>query len=232
MEKEDIHLYDIKRILFGLAPPVFLIEVFIRTLIIFALCLVVVKWLGKRMSGQMSVTEMTIMIIIGAIVSVPMQFPDRGLLQGVVLLTGMFFLYNFINLLGVKYKKAEALLQGHPLLLVKDNRLNLGEMRSASISKQQLYAQLRSKDIFNLGEVKRVYLEASGIFSVYKEEHAKAGLLLFPPEDGIQESVVETDGDKVACANCGFTKEKKDHDAVACSYCKNTTWIKAGKLKS
>jgi uncharacterized membrane protein YcaP (DUF421 family) len=232
MEKEDIHLDDIKRILFGIAPPIFLLEVFIRTLIIFGLCLVVVKWLGKRMSGQMSVTEMTIMIIIGAIISVPMQFPDRGLLQGATLLIGMFLLYNFINLLGVKSKKVEALLQGHALLLVKDNRLNLDEMSSANISRQQLFAQLRSKDIFNLGEVKRVYLEACGIFSIYKEEHTKAGLLLFPPEDGVQEPSVETDNKKIACTNCGFTKEKKDHDTTACSYCSNTAWTKAGKLNS
>lgn len=232
MKKDEIHLDDINRILFGLAPPQFLLEVFLRTLIIFVLCLITVKWLGKRMSSQGSVTEMTVMIMIGAIISVPMQFPDRGLVQGLVLLLGMLLLYNLINLLGVKNKKVELMLQGHAVMLVKDSRLNLDKMRSSDISKEQLFSQLRGKKIFGLGEVKRVYLEACGTFSVYKEDDPKHGLLIFPVNDLPElNTMTEGDGNKNCCQNCGFVTENKAA-AASCKYCNCTTWIKPRKLKT
>jgi uncharacterized membrane protein YcaP (DUF421 family) len=86
MKKDEIHLEDIQRILFGQAPPQFLLEVFIRTVVIYISLLFIVRLLGKRMSGQLTIMEMAVMLTLGAIVSVPMQMPDRGLLQGALLL--------------------------------------------------------------------------------------------------------------------------------------------------
>ncbi|RCH55308.1 hypothetical protein DJ568_09000 [Mucilaginibacter hurinus] len=75
MKKEEIDLSDIGRILLGEAPPLFLLEVFIRGLATYMFLLVIVRWLGKRMGGQITIMEMSVMITLGAIVSVPMQAP-------------------------------------------------------------------------------------------------------------------------------------------------------------
>jgi hypothetical protein len=58
MKKEDIHLGDWARILFGEAPPIFLLEVFIRTLIVYVFLLYILRWLAKRMSGQLTIMEL------------------------------------------------------------------------------------------------------------------------------------------------------------------------------
>jgi len=231
MEKDEIHLNDIKRILFGQAPPEFLLEVFVRTLIIFTFCLVVVKWLGKRMSGQISVMEMTIMIIIGALISIPMQAPSRGLMQGLLLLIALYGIYTFVNWLGYKNKKTEILLHGKAIMLVKDNRLVIPEMKAAHISKQQVLAELRNKDVFNLGEVKRMYLEACGIISIYKEEKAKPGLLVFPSEDAVVIAPTSTPSEACyACGNCGFVVGKTETQS-ACKHCSCNAWTAAAKIK-
>jgi len=231
MEKDEIHLNDIKRILFGQAPPEFLLEVFVRTLIIFTFCLVVVKWLGKRMSGQISVMEMTIMIIIGALISIPMQAPSRGLMQGLLLLIALYGIYTFVNWLGYKNKKTEILLHGKAIMLVKDNRLVIPEMKAAHISKQQVFAELRNKDVFNLGEVKRMYLEACGIISIYKEEKAKPGLLVFPVEDAVVIAPTSTLSEACyACDNCGFVVGKTGTQS-ACKHCSCNAWTAAAKIK-
>jgi len=78
MKKEEIHLYDIKRILLGQAPVEFMLEVLIRTVITYIALLFLLKLLGKRMDGQVTIIEMSVMITLGAIVSVAMQLPDRG----------------------------------------------------------------------------------------------------------------------------------------------------------
>jgi uncharacterized membrane protein YcaP (DUF421 family) len=225
MSKEEIHLTDICRILFGDAPATFLIEAGIRTIIIYLLSLIFVKWLGKRMSGQISVTEMVVMLLIGAIISVPVQFPDRGIVQGIVLLLALLLTYNGINWLSFKRKKIECLIQGKSIMLVKDNVIQLNELQSVDMSKQQLYAVLRSKEIFNLGEVKRIYLEACGLFSVYEEECAKPGLPLFPSDDkSASDAKVKPVPDKLVCISCGYVVEKKYWIKI-CKHCHADQWI-------
>src|SRR5687767_8208554 len=102
MKKEEINLWDIERLLFGRAPPEFLLEVFIRALIVYLATLVVVRLLGKRMSGQLTITEMAVMITLGAIISVPMQLPDRGILPGLLALLCALAFQRGINWLGFK----------------------------------------------------------------------------------------------------------------------------------
>ncbi len=226
MSKEDIHLDDAGRILFGAAPPAFLLEVLVRTLLIYVLCLIIVKWLGKRMSGQISVTEKAVMILIGAIISVPVQVPDRGLLQGIVLLLGILLLYNGLNWWGYKNRKIENLTQGKAVMLVKDNVLQLDLMHETKISKDQLFCILRNKELFNLGQVKRVYLEACGTFSVYEEQKPKAGIDLFPENDKVVKT--QEQSEQLACSHCGFIISKNDY-YTRCQNCGADAWTNARK---
>ena len=86
MNKYDIHLSDIYRILFGEAPVEFLVEVFIRTWLIYLILLIIVRLMGKRMSGQLTIAEMAVMVTMGAIVAPAMQIPNLGILQGALIL--------------------------------------------------------------------------------------------------------------------------------------------------
>jgi uncharacterized membrane protein YcaP (DUF421 family) len=95
------------------------------------------------------------------------------------------------------------------------------------MSKPQLYEILRSKKIFNLGKVKRMYLEACGIFSVYAQQDPKPGLPLFPEKDPAvldhYQNVIEG---QAACCNCGWVKN--DHAKQPyCANCGNNEWTKA-----
>jgi uncharacterized membrane protein YcaP (DUF421 family) len=234
MKKDEIHLADIKRILFGLAPPEFLIEVFVRSLIIFIVLLLVIRLLGKRMSGQLTIMEMAVMLTLGAIVAVPMQMPDRGILQGVILLVCIAFFQRSISWLGVKSGKIEDITQGKASMLVKNGVLQLDQMKKVSISHQQLFAELRQKNIFNLGNVDRVYMEACGMFSIFQSQDQKPGLAILPPDDQeilqIKEQAFTKENSRVnvmACCNCGNIKPKTDEET--CKNCGNNDWVEAVK---
>jgi hypothetical protein len=132
MKKEEIYLTDIKRILFGQAPGEFLIEVLIRTLIIYVLLLLVLKLMGKRMDGQISIIEMGVMIVLGAILGVATQIPDRGILMAAAALLCVLVFQRGINWLNVKSSKIENVTNGSLNILVKDGVLQLDEMTCLS----------------------------------------------------------------------------------------------------
>ncbi len=228
MDKEDIHLSDISRILFGDAPSIFLLEIFMRTLIMYTLLLFMIRWLGKRMAGQLTLTEMAVMIMLGAIVSAPMQMPDKGILQGSMILLGTVLLQRGLTLVAVKRKKFEVLSQGEASVLVKDGILQLKEMKETRISRQQVFAKLRAHNVYNLRQVKRLYIEAGGIFSMYKSGDDGPGLPLYPPDDAPiadRQQMAECK----ACSSCGFIANNNDQP---CSVCGVSDWVNAVVVKN
>jgi uncharacterized membrane protein YcaP (DUF421 family) len=222
----DIKPTDWQRILFGNTSPEFLIEVFVRTLIIYLALLLVVKWLGKRMSGQLTIIEMTVMVTLGAIVSVPMQMPDRGILQGLLILLVAFGLHQGINYLGLLFPRAEDVLQGKPTILVKDGVLQLAELDEVRLTRQQLFSDLRTKNIYQLGKLKRVYLEPAGSLSILEAEEPRPGLPVFPTKD---EKIIKGQGmpgqQLWVCVNCGKTSETNGPEP--CENCQDCDYMKA-----
>ncbi|MBD2756765.1 DUF421 domain-containing protein [Spirosoma validum] len=227
MNKEDIKLGDWHRILIGDAPVEFLLEVFIRTVIIYLVLLVTMRLLGKRMNGQLTNLELAVMLTMGAIVSPAMQLPDRGLLSGMLALGCALVFLRQTNLLGFKSSKAEQFIQGTETVLVKDGIIQVDEMAKNRLSHQQIFAALRSENVYNLGKVKRLYIEAYGMFSIYQDETGKPGLSLLPPSDEEIQSIHEQPKEKLlACTNCGNTvpaQPKPD----ACPICQANDWVNA-----
>jgi uncharacterized membrane protein YcaP (DUF421 family) len=227
MKKEEIQAWDWNRILFGQTPAIFLMEVFVRTLFVYLLLLVILRLLGKRMDGQLTLTEMAVMITFGAIVSVPMQLPDKGMLGGVIALFYVLIFQRGLNWLNVKNKTIEDITQGTLSILVKNGLMQLDEMQKAGISKQHLFTALRGKKIYNLGNVKRVYFEACGMINTYLEDVEKPGLPILPSDelDFILEQT-HIDKSSIACKNCGAVAPATKHNS-ACSNCGKTEWIQA-----
>jgi len=225
MKKEEIHLWDLKRIFFGQAPPEFLLEVLIRSLIIYISVIIIARLLGKRMNGQLSILEKAVMVLMGAILAVPMQQPDKGLLQGIVLLLGILLLLRGINWLAFKNKRLERVIHGGTALLVKDGELQLEALHKAKVSKQQLFSIIRSKEVYQLGKIKRLYMEPYGLFSLYEEKGSKPGLSVLPPKDeDLSENLEETTAQ--ACCNCGRV-EKAPTATGSCPRCGNAEWTTA-----
>jgi uncharacterized membrane protein YcaP (DUF421 family) len=227
MEKDDIKLGDWERILIGDAPAEFLVEVLIRTVLIYLILLVVMRLLGKRMNGQLTNLELAVMLTMGAIVSPAMQLPDRGVLASILALICALVFLRGTNWLGFKSNKAEQQIQGTETVIVKDGIIQLDKMAENRLSHQQVYAALRSENVYNLGKVKRLYLEAYGMFSIYQDEKGKPGLSVLPPADKEIQSIHQHPDEKLlACTNCGNTVPVSPKPAT-CPICHANDWVEA-----
>lgn len=180
MIEKHITLDDWPRLLLGRAPGMFMIEVLARTALIYLALLIVVKLLGKRMSGQLTNVDLGVMVVLGAIVSAPMQIAQRGLLPGVVSLLVLLCLQRAIGLATAVWPRFEQWVFGRGSTLVADGQMLLPAMRRACVSHEQLHGILRAHGVRDLGEVERVYLEASGSFSVLRRADPQPVAALVP----------------------------------------------------
>lgn len=225
MDKDDIRLSDWERILMGNTPLEFLAEVLVRTIVTYIFLLVMVKFLGKRMSGQLTINELGIAIMLGAIVAPPMETPERGILQGAFILLMVLLYHQWLALATVKHRRLEKIVSGKTSIFVKDGILQLDEIRITHVARAQLFAVLREEHIYNLGQVKRLYMETSGLFSIYEMKKPKPGLSLLPVEDdGIHTIQHKPDEKMKACTSCGHVIRFENKAMPACDNCGNSHW--------
>ena len=231
MKPEDLSLSDFNRILIGEIPAFFFIELIFRAFLIYALLIVSMRLMGKRMSAQLSRNEMAAVVSLAAAVGIPLMNPDRGILPPVVITVVIIFFTNLISRRTSRSESFESLTQDDLDLLVQDGVLNLSTMEKTRITKERIFSQLRSLGIFHLGMVNRLYIEANGMFSLVKHNKPNVGLSVLPAIDPafIKRKLNETDD--FVCCHCGtLAKTLISTMRTKCPNCKSVEWTPAVKL--
>jgi uncharacterized membrane protein YcaP (DUF421 family) len=109
-------------------------------------------------------------------------------------------------------------------MLVADGVMDIKTMKQARITRERLFSALRGKGIKQLGEVKRLYMEAAGEFTCIREEQPTPGLSVLPDwdTDFLQTQTVYKE--TVVCCGCGYTAARKE---PTCSHCGSDEWTSA-----
>jgi len=234
---DPAHPLDLRRMFIGDEPPLFLVEVALRTTIIFLYTLLLLRLLGKRGVAQLSLFEVTIIIGLGSAVGDPMFQADVPLVHAMVAIGVIVLLYRGFMALVRRSDRFERFVEGEPRCVVSDGKLIVDALDRERISQEELFEILRGSGVAQLGEVKRAFLEQSGTLSVfaYPPREVKAGLAFVPPWDieapktyAAQRS--DAPSAKLACMKCG---ERLVHEASkqvpACSRCGGEVWTLAQK---
>ena len=227
MKKEDIVFSDWHRWLFGTAPPAFALEAAVRALLIFMVMVLIVRWLGRRMKGQLSISELAIVLTLGAIIAGPLHLPTGGLLPSVAVLLTVLAVHRLSNWLAYKFRPVELVQQGDVALLVRDGCLELEVMEKHALSQEQFFGLLRNESIAQLGELRRAYLEANGRLSLYKRPAPQPGLSVLPPADRPPPAAAGPAQGRRVCATCGHVAAPADHAGTHCLRCGAQNWVPA-----
>jgi uncharacterized membrane protein YcaP (DUF421 family) len=220
---DDTHLDQWSRILLGEIPPGFLLEVVFRLFVIYLILMISMRLLGKRMASQLSRNDMAAMVSLAAAIGVPIISPDRGLLPAVIIAAVVVWISRTIAVKSSRNQKIESLTQGSIDVLIKDSVLEMRKMTTTRISRERIMAELRSHGIKHLGEVKRLYLEANGSFSLLRFKDPQPGLPVIPDVDPEFLHQLPATG-ALVCHTCG-TKKDSGLSNDRCPNCHSHFWV-------
>ncbi|WP_129715864.1 DUF421 domain-containing protein [Pedobacter sp. SYP-B3415] len=224
---KELELFDPKRLFLGEVPGMFYLEVILRSAFIFFMLILAMRLMGKRMSSQLSRNEMAAVSSLAAAIGVPLMNPERGVLPGLIVAVVIVAWQMLIAKWSLRRPKFETLSQDDFNVLVRDGVMVCEEMVESRISRERLCAQLRSSEIYHLGQVSRLYLEAGGMFSLVKRDEPIPGLTTLPDWDkAFSEEVTEAADDKVCCWSCGKVYNADQQPAV-CEVCQRDNWTTA-----
>jgi uncharacterized membrane protein YcaP (DUF421 family) len=229
-EQKTIEIFDWHRIFFSDDFPLnYLSEIAFRTLVMFMMLIIGLKFLSKRGVKQLSVFELAILIALGSAIGDPMFYNHVPVTFGIVVLIVVIFLYRVITKLTGKFKLMEVLLEGKPVLLLKDGRIQYDRYKKIGLPYDKFFAELRLKSVDHLGQVSKAYLETSGEISIYLFEDDKVieGLPIFP--DVLEDVLIQIEKPAhYACISCGNVQHIRTSKSK-CSVCENDKWIEADK---
>jgi len=225
MDKDKIDISDWQRVLIGDVPAHFYLEIVFRMAFIYLVLMVSMRLMGKKMASQLNSSQMAAMVSLAAATGVPILAPDRGLLPVAIIALVVVSLERFVSWIASNNQWAEKSVQGNISDLIRDGVLQIKEMRGTRISRERLFAELRSEGFTNLGSIKRLYLEAGGSFSIVEAEEKRPGLSLIPDWDEDFCNSRENSGEVLLCRECGKAENRSFDKSAACSSCGETDWI-------
>ena len=142
---------------------------FFRSVILYVLVLIVMRIMGKREIGQLQPFELAISIMIADLASIPMTEVGVPLSNGVIPILGLLVMHLIISLINLRSTKAREILCGKPRLLIARGKIDEKALRKERFTINELEERIRSKDVYNLGDVEYAILETSGEVTVIQK---------------------------------------------------------------
>ncbi|MGB3456773.1 MAG: YetF domain-containing protein [Litorimonas sp.] len=198
--------FDIGRMVFGDAPPLFLLEVLFRTLVIYGYMFALIRLLGRRSKSHLSILDVLVILALGSAVGDGNFYPEVPILHCLLVITVIVLVNKAITVSADANPRLREAVEGKPRVVIRDGLVLTSELRRTGIGLHDLFELLRLRGICNLGQVDLVVLEPSCDVSIYRRPDPVPGLSILPAQElaghngaGPPEPV--TDG--LCCEGCG-----------------------------
>lgn len=212
--------------LFGEESWTFLPSVAIRALVMFVVISIGLRLVGKRGIKQLSVYELGVIVGLGSAAGDPMFYKDVGIVPALVVFVVVIGLYRIMETVMEKSGRVYRVLEGDPVEVVRDGRIDVKTFEHEDMSRPELFAQLRFNKVSNLAQVRRALIEPTGELSVFFAQDASVGAgLPLLPELYDRGSHVIPRPDQYACTNCGDVARLAA--STRCRTCDGETWVVA-----
>ena len=143
-----------------------LLQIIFKTLFMYLFVLLIIRLMGKREVGQLSPFDLVVAIMIADLAALPLEERHIKVTDGVVPIAVLALAEVGLAFLSLRSNKARRIISGNPTIVIENGRILEGNLRRQRYNLNDLLAQLREKDVYNIADVEYAILENSGRLSV------------------------------------------------------------------
>lgn len=145
-----------------------MINVIFRTLFFYFFILFAYRIMGKREVGQLGIIDLIISILIAELAAMSIENHKESIFLTIVPIVILVIIEVGLAFISVKSKKVKITLEGKPVLLICNGKINYKELVKQRYTMDDLLLSLRQQSIKSIDEVEYAILEANGKLSVFK----------------------------------------------------------------
>jgi uncharacterized membrane protein YcaP (DUF421 family) len=121
---------------------------------------------GKRTLSKMNAFDFVVTIALGSTLSAAFVYRSVDVIQSVLAIGYLILLQYLVATLSVRSERFQSLIKSQPVLLVSNGRVLEKALRQERLTREEIYAGIRSKVFRRLEDVGAVVLETDGNLSV------------------------------------------------------------------
>jgi uncharacterized membrane protein YcaP (DUF421 family) len=129
-----------------------------------------VRILTRRPGAQLTLFEFVIVFLIGGVIILSTVGTDRSVTNCALAILTVGMLHRFVSWVKTISPAAGAIIDGTPLLAVKDGCWQAEVMRGMKLAPEDVMASARLKGIQSIFDVKYAVLERNGAISIIQRE--------------------------------------------------------------
>lgn len=156
-----------------LVPSGSLLELVLRGSLMYLLILAGFRAF-RREAGSLSVSDLLVVVLIADAAQNGMAGEYKSLTEGVVIVVTILVWNYVLDWLAYRSRVVYWLLHPPPLPLIINGRIQVRNMRSQLITKQDLLEQLREQGVEEPAGVKQCFLESDGKMSIIRADGSDA----------------------------------------------------------
>jgi uncharacterized membrane protein YcaP (DUF421 family) len=141
-------------------------QLVVRSTIVYAFVLFLLRFSGKRQIGQLAPFDLVLLLMLSNAVQNALNGGDTSVAGGLLSATTLVALNSIVAVVTSKSKKAEAIIEGHPLVLIHNGKLYQAMMDQARLTHHELNSALRQAGCGCVDDVQYAVLENNGAISV------------------------------------------------------------------
>ncbi|WP_235828089.1 DUF421 domain-containing protein [Brevibacillus migulae] len=148
--------------------------ILLRTLFTYFFLLILLRLMGKRELGKLSVFDVVISIMLAEMAVLAIDQVDRPGIYFYVPMVMIALLEIGMSYLSMRSKKIRDVVDGSADLIIENGEIREEAMRRNRLNMDDLMVHLRQKNINNLADVEFAILEPTGQMSVFPKESKHA----------------------------------------------------------
>lgn len=142
--------------------------IFFRTILLYALVVFGIRFMGKRQIGELQPSELVITIMISELAALPASNPGTPLLMGAIPVLTLITLEIIISFVVLKSKGFRKFMQGKPSVIIKNGKINYAEMEKLRMNIDDLIEEIRLQGSPKIKSIKMAIVETNGKLSIKK----------------------------------------------------------------
>jgi len=146
-------------------------EFIVRAVVVYLFLLVLLRITGKRQVGQLAPFDLVLLLVLSNAVQNSMNGGDNSITGGMILAATLVAINSSVGWLTYRSKTIEGIIEGRPVILVHDGKIDHLALRQVQMTTHELEASLRAAGCAGPTDVRFAVLENTGKVSVIPMEH-------------------------------------------------------------